>query len=75
MLTPLRRTSLTAIAAPGPILRGPIGDLFNVTLIYDDGSVAESRSNCSGRVTTVGLKKSVGGRQRDHALDVEELRP
>lgn len=35
MLTPLRRTSLTAIAAPGPILRGPIGDLFNVTLIYD----------------------------------------
>jgi hypothetical protein len=32
---PPRRTSLTAIAAPGPILRGPIGDLFNVTLIYD----------------------------------------
>jgi nitrite reductase (NO-forming) len=35
VLTPPRRTSLTAIAAPGPILRGPVGDLFNVTLIYD----------------------------------------
>jgi hypothetical protein len=27
-----------------------------------DGSIADSRGNCSGRVTTVGLEKGVGGR-------------